>query len=65
MRLSDAIGELNGLEGAQVHRSWWVARGAVKDIERGDGKAVFTLTNDTQVPVSRNYAKALREIGWY
>ena len=65
MRLSDAINELNGIEGAQVHRSWWVARGAVKDVERGDGKAVFTLTNDTQVPVSRTYAKALREIGWY
>ncbi len=65
MRLSDAIGELDGIEGAQVHRSWWVARGAVKDVERGDGKAVFTLTNDTQVPVSRTYAKALREIGWY
>ena len=65
MRLSDAISELDGIEGAQVHRSWWVARGAVKDVERGDGKAVFTLTNDTQVPVSRTYAKALREIGWY
>ncbi|WP_085338833.1 LytTR family DNA-binding domain-containing protein [Aquidulcibacter paucihalophilus] len=65
MRLSDAIGELDGIEGAQVHRSWWVARAAVKDVERGDGKAVFTLINDTQVPVSRTYAKALREIGWY
>jgi DNA-binding LytR/AlgR family response regulator len=65
MRLSDAISELDGIEGAQVHRSWWVARGAVKDVERGDGKAIFTLINDTQVPVSRTYAKALREIGWY
>jgi len=65
MRLSDAIGELEGIEGAQVHRSWWVARAALKSVERGDGKAVFTLTNNTQVPVSRTYAKALREIGWY
>lgn len=65
MRLSDAISELEGIEGAQVHRSWWVARSAVKDVERGDGKAIFTLTNDTQVPVSRTYAKALREFGWY
>jgi len=65
MRLSDAINELDGIEGAQVHRSWWVARGAVKNVERGDGKAIFTLTNNTQVPISRTYAKALREIGWY
>jgi len=65
MRLSDAIGELDGIEGAQVHRSWWVARSAVKEVERGDGKATFTLANNTQVPVSRTYAKALREIGWY
>ncbi len=25
MRLSDALTELKGLEGAQTHRSWWVA----------------------------------------
>ena len=29
MRLSDAVEELEGLEGAQTHRSWWVARDAV------------------------------------
>src|SRR5690606_15189181 len=26
MRLSDAVKELEGLDGAQTHRSWWVAR---------------------------------------
>ena len=65
MRLSDAILELEGIEGAQVHRSWWVARQAVTSVERGDGKAIFTLPNGTQAPVSRTYAKALREMGWY
>ncbi|MDP1630742.1 MAG: LytTR family DNA-binding domain-containing protein [Caulobacter sp.] len=64
MRLSDAVAELEGLEGAQVHRSWWVARDAVEDSRRGDGRAVLTLTGGVQVPVSRAYAKALRAGGW-
>ena len=65
MRLSDALGELEGLEGAQTHRSWWVAREAVRGVERGDGRATLTLDGGVQVPVSRRYAKALREAGWY
>ncbi len=28
MRVSDAIAELDGSEGAQTHRSWWVVREA-------------------------------------
>jgi hypothetical protein len=34
MRLADAIAELEGLEGAQTHRSWWVARAAVESARR-------------------------------
>lgn len=30
MRLSDAVEELEGLEGARTHRSWWVARGRAR-----------------------------------
>lgn len=65
MRLSDAVSELEGLEGAQVHRSWWVAKTAVADAKRGDGRATLTLPDGAQVPVSRAYAKALREAGWF
>ncbi|RZJ95614.1 MAG: LytTR family transcriptional regulator [Brevundimonas sp.] len=65
MRLSDALEELEGLEGAQTHRSWWVARDAVRDVERGDGRAVLTLDGGLVAPVSRRYARALREAGWY
>ncbi len=65
MRLGDAVAELEGLEGAQVHRSWWVARDAVADARRGDGRATLTLTDGARVPVSRAYAKALREGGWF
>jgi len=65
MRLSDALEELEGLEGSQTHRSWWVARAAVRDISRGDGRATLTLDGGLTAPVSRRYARALREAGWY
>ena len=65
MRLSDAIAELEGIEGAQTHRSWWVARAAVVEARRGDGRAVLTLASGAEAPVSRAYAKALREAGWF
>jgi len=65
MRLGDAIAELEGIEGARTHRSWWVARSAVIGVERADGRATLTLESGAAVPVSRAYAKALREAGWF
>jgi hypothetical protein len=65
MRLTDAIIELEGIEGAQTHRSWWVARGAVTAVERADSRAVLTLKDGAEAPVSRGYAKALRAAGWF
>ena len=65
MRLSDALEELEGLEGAQTHRSWWVAKAAVRGVSRGDGRATLTLDGDLSAPVSRRHAKGLREAGWY
>ena len=65
MRLSDAVAELEGLEGAQTHRSWWVAKAAVMDVRRRNGRATLTLTNGIEAPVSRAFARSLREDGWY
>lgn len=65
MRLSDALRELEGLEGAQTHRSWWVARDAVRDVARGDGRATLTLDGGLQAPVSRRQGRALRAANWY
>jgi len=65
MRLSDALDELEGLEGAQTHRSWWVARDSVRGASRGDGRATLELEGGIAAPVSRRYARALREAGWY
>ena len=65
MRLADAIVELEGIEGARTHRSWWVARDAVVAAERADGRATLTLTGGAKAPVSRAYVKPLREAGWF
>ena len=64
MRLADAVAELEGIEGAQVHRSWWAAREAIAEARRGDGRATLTLKDGSEAPVSRTYAKLLRERGW-
>jgi hypothetical protein len=65
MRLSDAIAAVEGLDGRQTHRSWWVARQAIDTITRGDGRATLTLSNGVEAPVSRTHAPRLREAGWY
>jgi DNA-binding LytR/AlgR family response regulator len=65
MRLADAVAELEGLEGAQTHRSWWVAKAAVADARRSDGRGTLVLKNGVEAPVSRSYAAALRDAGWF
>jgi len=65
LRLADAVAELDGIEGAQTHRSWWVAKAAVAAVERGDGRATLTLKDGAEVPVSRGFAKRLRAAGWF
>ncbi len=65
LRLGDALSELAGLDGAQTHRSWWVARAAVRDVAKGDGRATLTLEGGLKVPVSRANAAGLRAAGWF
>ena len=64
LRLADAIGELADIEGAQIHRSWWVARAAIAEVQRDDGRVWLKLKDGTPAPVSRPNVKALRESGW-
>ena len=64
LRFRDAIRELDGLDGAQVHRSHWVARAAVAGVERRNGRIALRLVNGNRVPVSRSFAPALRDRGW-
>ena len=64
MRLRDAIAELDGIEGEQVHRSWWVARDAVSSVERAGRSLQLRLTNGLTVPVARESAERLQRNGF-
>lgn len=64
MRLSDAIAELPAGAGAQTHRSWWVAKDAVRGVTKADGRATLTLAEPLEAPVSRSFYKALNDAGW-
>ena len=64
LRLRDALAELGPERGLQVHRSWWVANGAVASVERSAGRAVLVLHNGLQVPVSKSFRDKVKEAGW-
>lgn len=64
MRLSDAIAELPADTGAQTHRSWWVAKDAVRGVTKSDGRATLALDAQLEAPVSRSFYKALNDAGW-
>jgi len=64
MRLRDALTELAPGRGRQVHRSWWVAEGAIASVERPAGRIVLVLRNGLRVPVSKTYRDQVKEAGW-
>lgn len=64
MRLTDAIAELEGIEGAQTHRSWWVAKDGYTEVKRAERRMTLVLKDGAEAPVSRPNAAALRESGW-
>jgi DNA-binding LytR/AlgR family response regulator len=63
MRLGDAIREVEGVSGAQVHRSHWVALDQVRDARREGDRAVLTMTSGPDIPVSRSNLPKMREAG--
>lgn len=63
MRLADAVRELAGADGLQVHRSWWVAKQGIQDEKRMDGRSLLILPSGTEVPVSRSYRGKAKEAG--
>jgi DNA-binding LytR/AlgR family response regulator len=63
MRLSDAIRETEGTPGLQVHRSHWVALDQIATTRRDGDRAILTLRDGREVPVSRANLPALRQAG--
>ena len=65
LRMRDAVAELDGIAGAQVHRSWWVARAAVTGSVRDGRNVRLRLANGVEAPVARAVAGDLRAAGWW
>jgi hypothetical protein len=63
-RLSDALPELAGQDGAQVHRSAWVARRHVIGARRDGRRWRLLLADGSEQPVSESHLPALRAAGW-
>jgi len=63
-RMRDVLERLGQSDGLQVHRSWWVARGAVARVARQGRDDVLVLGDGTRVPVARNRLPQLRAAGW-
>ena len=65
LRLRDALAELGPARGRQVHRSWWVAEGAIASVERNGGRPVLVLRNRLRVPVSKSFREQVKAAGWF
>lgn len=63
LRLRDALAELGGNGGLQVHRSWWVATGSVASVEREGQRLHLVLRNGLKVPVSKSFRDQAKEAG--
>jgi hypothetical protein len=64
MPLSQAIARLDGIEGLQTHRSWWVARAAVTGVVEDGRNLRLSLVGGLTAPVSRARVSQLRAAGW-
>lgn len=64
MRFADAVAELDGFDGMQVHRSHWVARNAIVGVNKSNGKMTLMLSDNSTVPVSRSFRPVVCESGY-
>lgn len=63
MRLGDAIREVGAAPGVQIHRSHWVALGAVATVVKAGGKPAVELPDGRRLGISRGYMDAARAAG--
>lgn len=64
MRLKDAVAELDGFGGMQVHRSWWVALSAIESVRKEGRRHMVHTKTGLKVPVSKTFEGGLRETGY-
>jgi hypothetical protein len=64
-RFADALADLAGAAGFQVHRSWWAAADAIEGVRWRRGRGELRLAGGLTAPVSRTFAKDLKAAGWF
>lgn len=64
MSMAQAMAGLKGVDGLQVHRSWWVARWAVDGVVEDGRNLRLRLAGGLEPPVARARVGALRAAGW-
>jgi len=63
-RMKAAVERLAGLNGLQVHRSWWVAHESILRIETNGRDKEIVLKSGERIPVARSRLADLRKAGW-
>jgi len=63
--VADAASELAPIDGRVIHRSHWVARSAIEELVRSDGRAFVRLADARELPVSRTRLRQLQEENWF
>lgn len=61
IRLRDAITEMEGVAGIQVHRSWWVALDGIAAVDQAGRSCSVRLRNGVTLPVARDSIQRLRD----
>jgi hypothetical protein len=64
MAFSDALRAVDDMNGAQVHRSWWVARDHTGIVRRKGSAKELQLSEDLKIPIARRRVTQLRRQGW-
>lgn len=64
MPLNQGIAALGRIDGLRTHRSWWVARAAVVEVQGTPRAMKLKLHNGLEAPVARSAVTSLRQAGW-
>jgi hypothetical protein len=62
MRLSDAIDLLDGMPGAQTHRSHWAASTHSKELSKAGRRHELTLSDGRTLPVSNSFKPSVNDM---
>jgi hypothetical protein len=62
IRFSDAIAEMGGQKGLQVHRSYWLNADAITQYWERGHRSFVKLSNEQTVPVSRSFRQSVKQL---